>query len=181
NRWYFYVERARAMVTVGAAIRRKTKPPIEALKLLLTGSASGEVPEEIELLMNFPDNTLVSRGMWLFLKPVLDEWMYLGNVRPEIPWDWEPQSPNSAMQLTGGTFGLLGVQILAAISGANHVAMCDACGYPFVPSRKPQQGRRTYCPNAECKQAGNRARQSDYYKRHNSQEGPEEGSLALGT
>jgi len=45
---------------------------------------------------------------------------------------------------------------MAAICGANSVALCDACG--FVSSRKPQKGRKHYCLK-ERKKIANRERQ----------------------
>jgi hypothetical protein len=54
--------------------------------------------------------------------------------------------------LVAGTFGELGLQIMQAASRGQTLAVCSGCGNPYMrQGRKPQSGRRNYCPRCGVK------------------------------
>jgi len=73
-----------------------------------------------------------------------------------------------------GILGVIAVQLLAALTGAESVAMCDGCGQPYQGKRPPSKGkqvgpnlaRRNFC--AACKAAGvpHRFAARDWYRKH---------------
>ena len=78
-----------------------------------------------------------------FLVTEINDWLIEGNVRPTITWD-EKASPG--FSLNASTFGLLGVQLMTAVSRIQDVYFCDGCGNPYIrKKRKPQLGRNQYC------------------------------------
>lgn len=80
----------------------------------------------------------------LFLQDGVNEWLGDAGIRLELNWsDNEP-----SLTLTGGAvFGALGVQLLSAVT-ANNLAVCSGCGIPYLrKGRKPQAGRRNFCPD----------------------------------
>ena len=46
-----------------------------------------------------------------------------------------------------GLWGALAVQLLYAVTGGQAQAICCVCGQVFSPARRPQSGRRVYCPD----------------------------------
>ncbi len=74
---------------------------------------------------------------------IVNEWLGWGNVRPVFEWPID-RSPD--VKLGGGAlFRALAVQLMLSISRTDGLAICSACGIPYVPSRRPPQGRRNYC------------------------------------
>jgi DNA-directed RNA polymerase subunit RPC12/RpoP len=71
-------------------------------------------------------------------------WLRMSGTRPKFVWDPEPK-----FYLECGTFGEIGVQIMQAVSNAQGLTICSGCGRAYMrKGRKPQEGRRNYCP--EC-------------------------------
>jgi hypothetical protein len=96
------------------------------------------------------------------LKRELDWWIGMTNVRPTISADWNGRADRPPIELAGaGVWGVLSVQLLAAVAGAHEVYFCQACGRSYVPIRQPQRGRRHYCYRPECKARGARLRKRD--------------------
>jgi DNA-directed RNA polymerase subunit RPC12/RpoP len=79
----------------------------------------------------------------LFLRDGINEWLGDAGIRLELNWS----SNDPTLTLTGGgVFGALGVQLLSAVT-ANNLAVCSGCGKPYLrEGRKPQAGRRNFCP-----------------------------------
>lgn len=44
-------------------------------------------------------------------------------------------------------FGALAVQLLFSVFRSDGLAICSACGSPFIPKRRPNSTRRVYCPD----------------------------------
>jgi hypothetical protein len=161
--WLDYVELVRSILAAAAAIRQGEPAPREVWETLFYGRRrpSGWLPdEEVELLIaklgnRHPGALAMAR---LNLKPFIDLVVTLSDLRPEIELSGE-REPRSSLRLGGcGVLGVLGVQLLAAIGGAQGLWLCDACGQPYVPRRKPRSDRAAYCDRPECKRSGARLR-----------------------
>lgn len=88
------------------------------------------------------------------------EWLWYANVQIGF------QQADDEFFVTAaptGLAGALGVQLAAAIASPLGVYRCDACGLPYMPSRKPQEGRSRFCPRETC---GARAWNRASYRRH---------------
>jgi hypothetical protein len=72
-------------------------------------------------------------------------------------------------RLIGQTFGQLGVQLLQAIAQASTVAVCSGCGRTYHrEGRRPQAGRRNYCPVCRREGVPVKMAKRDYRKRRNT-------------
>ena len=86
----------------------------------------------------------------------VNEWLILGDVRPQFSWI---DRHNTVPKITfggGGLFGALAVQLALAISQTDGLVLCSACGAPYVPERRPRSDERHYC--VACRDAGRPAR-----------------------
>jgi hypothetical protein len=74
---------------------------------------------------------------------IVNEWLELGGARLFL--DWQPLSSTAEFSLPSTTTAVLAFQLAAAVSRSNYVFLCNGCGAPYAPRRKPQAGRRRYC------------------------------------
>ena len=97
----------------------------------------------------------------LGLSLCVNEWLATGSVSPSFSW----HASQPEMSLAGGTFGMVAVQLAAAVAQAPSFARCDGCKKAyFRKGRKPQTGRRNFCP--ECgRTVANRLGQRDHQAR----------------
>ena len=75
-------------------------------------------------------------------------WLALARVTPALSWRendvrlvFSEADTSSHLRL----FGVLGMQLLFAVSRGNGPSVCSACGVPYVRSRRAAAGRRNYC------------------------------------
>ncbi len=81
----------------------------------------------------------------IFLQDGVNEWLDDAGIRLEL--NWSGSEPVLTL-IGGGVFGALGVQLLSAVT-ANNLSICSGCRIPYLrKGRKPQSGRRNFCP--EC-------------------------------
>lgn len=118
---------------------------VDAANTLLSAAAEWKINPEKELgagLHKWSLKTFV--GVWL-----ADAGIRLDLVRLD--------TGNPSFTFSGsGVFGAIGLQLLQAIT-ANNLAVCSGCGKPYLrEGRKPQTGRRNYCP--ECSRIAGRFR-----------------------
>jgi len=77
----------------------------------------------------------------------VNRWLGLANVRLLFTWESEP-----VVHIGGpGLFGMLALQLASAIA-RNGLVLCSGCSGRYEATRKPQSGRRSYCP--ECRKRG---------------------------
>ncbi len=130
-----------------------------------------EEPDEITPSIAMPDLPGSALVPWIPVDPttlngqrealaaVIGTWLAIGAVRPAIAWGRSGQGDDPTMALGVSTlFGGLVLQLLLAIAGQAGIAMCSACGQPFVPHRRLPSGRfaeppRAYCPGCRAKHA----------------------------
>jgi hypothetical protein len=80
----------------------------------------------------------------LSLGDMVWEWLVIGHVEPKFSWDTD----GPKFFLDAGTFGVLGIQIMQAVARTQGLATCSGCGIPYMrEGRRPQLGRRNYCPS----------------------------------
>ena len=98
----------------------------------------------------------------------IEEWLWWGNVRPWIRW----LQPQPTFTLAGGTFGILAFQMMLAVTNTHGLAVCTGCGNPYLrQNRKPQLGRRNYCPGCRERKVGARDRKRAQRARRREQHG----------
>jgi hypothetical protein len=79
----------------------------------------------------------------------VNEWLMWGGVRPRFDWT----ENGTVIRLSSGgweqeaLFGALAVHLVLAVGGTGGIALCSGCGAPYLPTRRPVDGRRHYCTN----------------------------------
>jgi hypothetical protein len=138
----------------------------------------GHPPEQVrwsdlltaDLLRPGAPRTRETANAWV--RTVVNRWLLLGDVRPELS---DPLGPAS-LRLSTKTFGALAVQLSLVATRAQGLALCSACAAPFLrQGRQPKPGQRTYCERCRIGGAGNRLRQTDF-RRRRSQEDRQDGA-----
>ncbi len=98
---------------------------------------------------------------------IVDDWLEIGDVRPQVTWTDRPKVElalgATRGHVTAGTFGGLAVQLMLAIVPSMGVATCSDCGQPYVPKRAPPAGRLNFCE--ECGRQGAMRAASRKYRR----------------
>ena len=105
-------------------------------------AAADAIDAGIPTLLDDPDTIAGQRRLVTLL---VESLLGLAQVGPRFHW---AEAPDARPQLTLGGSGLLGalvVRLMVAIAGAEGLAICSACGLPFVPRRRPVATRRRYC------------------------------------
>lgn len=140
--WLHYSTSARAILSLSASIQIDDKGDEIGSRddwTLLYRSRGGKGSID-ELMRGFSAKPALAKT---FLANAINDWVAEGNVRPMISWG-EEASPG--FSLNASTFGLLGLQLMTAVSRIQDVYFCDGCGNPYSrKKRKPQAGRNQYC------------------------------------
>jgi hypothetical protein len=95
------------------------------------------------------------RLSWIILK-----WVELVHLMPYLDWT-DPQHAAVRLSGWGGLTGALALELLFITARTDGLAICSACGTPYVPSRRPRKGEHPYCPDC-----GRRAAVRDAAKRY---------------
>ena len=154
--WLHYSTSAPAILSLSASIQRGDEGDEIGSRddwTLLFRSRGGKGSID-ELMRAFSATPALAKT---FLVTAINDWLVEGNVRPTISWG-EEASPG--FSLNASTFGLLGVQLMTAVSRIQDVYLCDGCGTPYSrKKRKPQAGRNQYCETCG-KQVASKNRQA---------------------
>lgn len=108
----------------------------------------------------FPDldfeRTLIAGGV--------NHWLVAGGVQPKVSWRTSrPVITFECPKPYGKMFANLAIQLMMAVSQADAVAICSACGQSYMPRRRPKTGQRRYC--LSCKGVARRDASADYRRR----------------
>lgn len=127
--WHQFAKEAKGLLNLAAACHRGKWGSPEDYKAV-TGLA---MKEELD-----PERILN------VIEPRVDEWLWMGNVRPVFLLREEGQPPEIKLHATGA-FGAVARQLAFAIARSEPLAICSGCGAPFSPSRKPRKDQRSWC------------------------------------
>jgi predicted RNA-binding Zn-ribbon protein involved in translation (DUF1610 family) len=156
DQWINFASCARAMLNVAAALHQgDTATESDWETIYRDADGRGDIHELVKL---FRDRPTMAKG---FLAGRVNSWMGIGDVAPLLHWG-DPASTSPQFRLTGGTFGLLAVQLMVSVSKTNKVFSCDGCGEAYLRGgRRPTSGNRNYCTDCG-KKGANRHRQQLY-------------------
>jgi hypothetical protein len=145
------LEEAHVEATEGASTRRRTtsSDPDE-----LTEALMYESPSDYPLPLQ---ERVLARN--------LNEWLAWGGVTPNLFW----QDRKRSIRLAGnGLFGALAIQLLFDCCRTDGLAVCTACGTPYLPPKRPRRDRNAYCSDcgraAAVRDAAARYRRSEKYQ-----------------
>lgn len=143
--WRRWAARAEAVVRAAMALHDEQLVGREIWEVLLPsdGDTSGDI-----LGASFVGGIHGERAL---LANEINNWLRWGRVVPYLEW-LRSRSPTFALAvdapLTAGSglFAALAVSLALTAAAAHGLALCSSCGDPYTPARKPQSGRRHYCP-----------------------------------
>lgn len=148
--WLFWARMAGSILNVAVAVRDNRPTSAEDWTAILTEEKNA--PRLVE--------TLVSQR-WVaqvYLAQAVNLWLRIADVRPALSWPIGTNRPS--LEFPTIQFGVLGVQLMTAITGAQSLTVCDGCGRPYVrEGRRPQAGRANYCSVCQGNKVPDRDRQ----------------------
>jgi hypothetical protein len=163
--WFSWVETARAILTIASYLHQNVIAPSDEwnrASQLLNPEYREKGAESIEA------DLALAR---IYCGDLIWAWLDMCDISTKMEWDLEP---NFYLLPKPFCFGTLGLHLSQAVMRSHGLAICSGCGNPYVRTgRKPQSGRRNYCPECGTKaavrdaQRERRARQ----KETNEQEG----------
>ncbi len=135
DHWLSYVQGAGAVLRIATALHQeKPTQPSEWHEALAPWSIL--VDSESTLNQESPQ---FQRGL---LGMMIDRWLHGADIRPTFQWG----GSGPRIALIAQTFGMLGVQLMFAVSKSQGLAVCDGCGQTYIrEGRKPQRGRMNFC------------------------------------
>ena len=149
--WLFWSRMAAAILNITTALRRDVPTNRADWEVVIT--------EESEERLPLIDALLTRRWIaQVYIAEAVNRWLRLADVRLSLSWAIGVENPS--LMVEADTFGLLGVQLLTAVTGTQSLALCDGCSRPYVrKGRRPQSGRANYCPNCRALKVPARERQ----------------------
>ena len=149
--WLFWSRKAASLLNIASALAKDVPSEREDWEPVIT-TESEEKPLLIEALISRP---WIAR---MYLQEAVNLWLRVADVHLSLGWSIDGSPPS--LQLEAETFGVLGVQLLTAMTSAQGLAVCDGCAKPYVRvGRRPQSGRANFCPNCRAGKVPGRLRQ----------------------
>ena len=149
--WIYWAQFAASILNIVSALIGDLPTKREDWEIVITSKS-----EERSKLID----SLLSRD-WIakvYLQGAVNRWLHLANVRLSLSWPIGTSTP--VLELEANTFGVLAVQLLTAVTGAQSLTVCDGCTRPYVrEGRRPQRGRANYCPSCRSDGVPGRIRQ----------------------
>jgi hypothetical protein len=112
--------------------------------------------------------------MWQMIVGEVNEWITLGQVRPWLRLSGSGRDARPKLVLAPAfkavvpefpLFGVLGMQLLFAVSAERGVEFCSSCGQCFEPGRQVRANVRHYCDECRTNGAMQRHASREYRKR----------------
>jgi hypothetical protein len=158
--WRHFSSQARALLAIAVRVyRRKPGHPAD----WRTVYARSPSPEEAPWWERTPNADARMLGL------VIEEWLYLANIRPQFRWSEEVGGFGFDLGAPG-LFAHLARELAFTVARFDGLAVCSGCGYPYVPERRPRQDRLNFC--STCQDRGVPARLRKRKERARDAESP---------
>lgn len=167
--WRWYAAEARAVLNAVSRLRQKqlvekqdwitlSAHPSSDRPAPLIGPRGHLDPRFVEATSMEPD------WAWRQVIGVVNEWLGMAAVRPMVQWDRFPRERHTAsgvdltfgpkgprIELGGGLFGALALQLAAIVTGTSGVEQCSSCGHYFTreKARAARRGPGRYCRDCQ--------------------------------
>jgi hypothetical protein len=145
--WRHFARQAFSLLRIANSVHQGRPANLADWKQVYARSRHGIPPQVKRPSVRFDKIILMLR---------LNEWLNLGNVRPEIEWREREERPSVKFN-TNGLFGALAVQLILSAAKVDGWAICTHCRKEYMPTkRRPKTGQRNFCP--DCRAANVPAR-----------------------
>jgi hypothetical protein len=156
TRWLHFARQAYALLGIASMLHqvRRVWPGRDRGRIEAYWSTVFEDAKDIP--QKFATGLAGDQRMSVFhLRQWVNLWLRVGNGQVSIKWQSPTASPS--VELSGGTFAHLALQLAVAVTRSHDLSVCDGCQTPYLrEGRKAQRGRRNYCRT--CQAAGMPAR-----------------------
>jgi hypothetical protein len=144
--WHFYARQMRALLNIAVRLKQGMPGLVEDWKVVNVAGLMRK--SEVKVLGEELFAAIYGRTVEddrLYVLKLLDRWLSMGDVRPNLVWDDE----HCSVSFDNTLFGMLAMQLMLMISSSGGVAFCSGCGKYYPPKvRRPKVDQRNYCP--EC-------------------------------
>lgn len=163
--WHFYAGQMRALLNIAVRLKQGVPGLIENWKVI---QATGLMQKsEVEVLGEELFAAIYGRTVEddrKFVLKLLDRWLSMGDVRPNLVWDDE----HCSVSFDNTLFGMLVMQLMLEICSSGGIAFCHGCGKSYAPKvRRPKVGQRNYCRDCGKKAAWRDAKAAERQRKRN--------------
>lgn len=131
--WRRYAREFEGLLAISVALhddRRGKKEDWTAIRTILPWT--GEVEPH---LLSVP-------GQRSRLQQIVQQWCVEADVQILFEWHFEG---TPSLTLGGNLLAALVIQLMLVITRGEGLALCDSCGKPFCPKKRPNPNRRKFC------------------------------------
>ena len=156
--WLHLASKARAILSAAAALHSGKTVSAQDWNTLNEGFST-KVPVSIKK----------AKYSHFFLAEILNRWLEIGEVSLRM----SGFDPDRIEVVGAGVLGSIARQLLFAVGRVDSLAFCNGCGTPFLPKRRPTQGRQSWCATCRKGKAPQRQAQRDYRARQLAKRHPD--------
>lgn len=138
--WHYYARQMRSLLNVAVRLKQGQPGLAEDWKILVDPGPGQDPRGKAALFTSFYGRAVEEDR--LGVRKMLDRWLSMGDVRPNLVWDEEQCS----VSFDNTLFGMLAMQLMLEICSSGGIAFCSGCGKSYSPKRRrPKVGQRNYC------------------------------------
>lgn len=134
-KWRLFSRTAQAVVNTAAKLSLEKELTAEEFRAVLTQCGFSNLPSRLQ------DPSYARQ----FLAIIVELWLFAGGVRPRLSWDDEGHPYVNMRAEFPCMFGVLGCQLMLAVTNSSGLAVCSGCQQVYTPKRIPARGRNHYC------------------------------------
>jgi hypothetical protein len=154
TKWQEIGQRARALLTVAAAVHDEKPAPFDTWS-----DAAWGLPTH-----SGSERRFIPAADRQGLADAVNRWLTISAVSVAFEW----QDDRSVLTLHPRSLvGAVALQLAMSAARTDGLRLCSNCGRPYVPDRKPAANRRSYCKDCR-RRAAQRDAARDYRKRKKS-------------
>jgi predicted RNA-binding Zn-ribbon protein involved in translation (DUF1610 family) len=165
--WHFYARQMWSLLKVTSRLKQGKTGLAEDWRILLDPGPGKDPRGKAELFVPVFGQTVA--GDIVGVRKMLDNWLSMGDVRPNLVWDEE----QCFVGFDNTLFGMLAYQVMLAIGRTEGLGFCSGCGEHYAPKRRQTKvSQRNYCP-ACGRRAAWRDAQADRRRRKRAERAPQ--------
>jgi predicted RNA-binding Zn-ribbon protein involved in translation (DUF1610 family) len=139
--WHFYARQMWAMLKIASQLKQGKTGLAEDWKILLDPGLGRDPHGKASLFASLFGQTVADDIVGII--KMLDRWLSMGDVRPNLVWDEEQRF----VSFDNTLFGMLAYQMMIAIGRTEGLGFCSGCGEHYAPKRRQTKvSQRNYCP-----------------------------------
>jgi hypothetical protein len=135
-KWFAFARQAQAILSCSASLHRGKRPNPEDLKTAYPPWGILKPGAQAELNMETARRLIES---------AINTWIHYGGLRPHFRWRLSGCSVIFSAGEYCSVFGALAAQLMLATANRDGFVICSNCGRAYIPARRPNPNRRSFC------------------------------------